>query len=395
MKTLSLLIALTLLTGGIALSPPTAYAQDDKQGDFERVWHNTCYTKKDVEKCYLLSKELLEKFPTTTYKDHATGIIKSYEKSKVVDKFQAAFTAYSNAPDAAKLDQLFAAGEESLKSDKVEPAVHQYVIGRIALAGAAGATAEFYKNLDKVKGYAETALKTFEPAAAPEGWKKEDWDPLREVVLAQMNQYLGWYYILGTKSDMNQGLGYLAKAVRVKGNNGVGWKDPNNYYLSSTAHSNLYTELKKPYDAMTDEQKLSDEGKELRKKLNDYLDTKLLPEYARLLATATKQEAKAFYDVIKPNFDAYWEYRTGAKEKATDYIKNYVADPTINAVPIPAKPEDTSNLNAPMAPTTTPANVKLSTGGAPAAPGKGANGNGGKPKPTKKASPKGRKRGRG
>jgi len=395
MKTFSLLIALTLLTGGIALSPPTAYAQDDKQGDFERIWHDTCYTKKDVEKCYLLSKELVDKFPTSTFIEYAKGRIKIYEKDKVVGKFQAALGAYSSAPDAAKLDQLFAAGEECLKSDKIEAAVHQYVIGRMALAGAGGATGEIYKNLDKVKGYAETALKTFEPAAAPVGWKKEDWDPQREFVLAQINQYLGWHYILGTKSDMNLGLDFLAKAIQVKGKEGVGWRDPNNYYLRSTAHSNLYAELKKPYDAMTDEQKISDEGKELRKKLNDYLDNKLIPEYARLLATANRPESKSLYDVIRPNFDAYWEYRTGAKEKAADYIKNYAADPTINAVPIPAKPEDTSNLNAPMAPTTTPANVKLSTGGAPAAPGKAANGNGGKPKPTKKASPKGRKRGRG
>src|SRR5262249_22638580 len=170
--------------------------------------------------------------------------------------------------------------------------------------------------------------------------------------------------------------------------------DPNNYFLRSTAYSNQYTELRKPYDAMTPDQQISDEGKELRKKLNDFLDTKLIPEYARVLATANKQETKALYDAIKPNFDAYWDYRTGAKEKAGEYIKGYVADPTISPVAVPAKAEDTSNLNAPSAPTTAPTAVKLSTSGT-GAPAATTNGKNGKSTPAKKASPKGKKRGRG
>src|SRR5262245_2573578 len=112
MKMFSLLIALTLLASGIALSPLTAYAQDDKQGEFERIWHDTCYTKKDVEKCYQLSKELVDKFSTSTFLNHAKGKIKTYENGKALDKFQTALTAFSNAPDAAKLDQLFAAGDD-------------------------------------------------------------------------------------------------------------------------------------------------------------------------------------------------------------------------------------------------------------------------------------------
>lgn len=390
MKTFNLLIALTLLSGWVMLSPLNANAQDDKQGDFEREWYDACEVKKD-ERCIALSKELLEKYPNSQYAKFAKARIQRESLSKLSDKFQAALKGYySGTQDTAKLDALFSSGEEFLKAQPGQ----QYVIGQIALAGANGAMGEFYKNLDKVKGYADTALKAFDSTTPPEGWKPDEWNPLRDLVLAQMNQYLGWQLIMPTKGDPNQALDYLAKAIQVRGKD-IGWKDPNNYFLRSTVYSNQYTELRKPYDAMTDEQKLTDEGKELRKKLNEFLDTKLIPEYARVLATAAKPETKALYDVIKPNFDAYWEYRTGAKEKAADYIKNYAADPTIASVPVPAKAEDTSNLNAPTAPTTGPANVKLSTGGAPAAQGKGANRNGGKSKPAKKASPKGRKRGRG
>jgi hypothetical protein len=395
MKKYSPLIALTLLAGCLALSPLRANAQEEKQDEkkdaFERDWYDTCYQKKDTEKCYQQSKELLEKYPTSKYLPNAQKNVKTYEKNKVMDRFQAALTAYSNAPDAAKLDQLFAAGDECLKGDKVEPALQQYVLGRVALAGTSGAMAELYKNLDKVKGYAEDALKAFDPAAPPEGWKKEEWEPLREVLLAQMNQYLGWHFIMGTKSNADQGLNYLSKAIQIKCKDCAGWKDPNNYFLRSSVYSSQYTELRKPYDAMTNEQKTGPEGKEALKKISDLLDSKLIPEYARILATANKPEVKGIYDFAKSQFDSFWEFRTGAKDKAPDYVRNYEADPTIAPVPVPAKPDDPSNLDAPAAPTPGSPNVKLQTAKPGVTPA--ANGNGPKSAPAKgKTKPKSKKR---
>jgi len=397
MKKYSPLIALTLLAGCIALAPLRANAQDaqNAQDTFRRDWYDTCYTKKDVEKCYQQSKEMVEKYPSDSFIPNAQKIIKTYEKNKVMDRFQAAFTAYSNAPDATKLDQLFAASEECLKGDKVEPAIQQFVLGRSALAGASAAMAELYKNLDKVKGYAENALKAFEPAAPPEGWKKEEWEPQRELILPQLNQYLGWHFIMGTKSDPNHGLDYLAKAIQVRCKDCAGWKDPNNYYLRSSVYYDQYLELRKPYDAMTNEQKTGPEGKDALKKISELLDAKLIPEYARILTTATKPEVKSIHDFAKSQFDVYWEFRTGAKEKGPDYIKNYEADPTIAPVPVPAKPDDENNLNAPAAPAPGSPNVKLQAAKPGVAPGgkAPANGNGAKSTPAKgKAKPKSKKR---
>ena len=399
MKKYSPLLALTLLAGCLTFSPLRANAQDEKPDEkkdaFERDWYDTCYTKKDVEKCYQQSKEMAEKYPTSKYIQNAQKNVKTYEKNKLMDRFQAALTAYSNAPDAAKLDQLFAVGDECLKGDKIEPALQQYVLGRVALAGTSGAMAELYKNLDKVKGYSEDALKAFDPAAPPEGWKKEEWEPLREVLLAQMNQYLGWHFIMGTKSNADQGLNYLAKAIQIKCKDCAGWKDPNNYFLRSSVYSNQYTELRKPYDAMTNEQKTGPEGKEALKKISELLDSKLIPEYARVLATATKPEVKGIYDFAKSQFDSFWDFRTGAKDKAPDYVRNYEADPTIAPVPVPAKPDDPSNLDAPAAPTPGSPNVKLQAAKPGVTPGgkAPANGNGAKPAPAKgKPKPKSRKR---
>ena len=399
MKKLSLLIALTLLSAGIALSPSTVKAQDDKQAEFERVWYDTCYTKKDGERCYQLSKELKEKYPDSTYIKNAVGKVTAYDQNKAWEKFQAALKAYYTPPqDTPKLENLFSAGEEYLKFDPNQ----QYVIGRMALAATYGAQGETYKDLDKVKSHAEKGLKAFESAAPPEGWKPEEWEPLREAVLAHMNQFLGWR-LIQTQGDQEQAINYLTKATQVKGKDGTGWKDPVNYWLRSTIYSGQYTELRKQYDAMPDDQKTGDAGKDILKKVNDLVDTKVIPEYARVLATSTKPEAKQFLDAVKPQFDTFWDFRTGAKEKAADYVKNYVNDPTIAAVPIPVKVETADNLNAPAAPTAAAGDVKLTGGGAPApgaAGGKAsANGNGKtstKAAPTKntKAKPKPKKRGR-
>ena len=390
-KKFSLLIALMSVAGLIALAPLAANAQDDAQADFERAWYDTCYAKKDVEKCYQQSKELVDKYSTkSTYIESAKKQIKLYEQNKASEKFQAAFDAYYKQPpqDAAKLEGLFAAGDAfiQIEPDKQSPS-HLFVLGQMALAGHQAAIGRVYDKLDKIKGYIEQAMSEFESAQASEKTKK-DFDlyvvPLKDLVAANGAQFLG-FRTIETKGDAGQALEYLAKATHVKGKDGAGWKDPYNYFLRTIVYNNQYIEARKPYDAMTDEQKTSDAGKEILKKVNELLDTKLIPEYARVLATATSPNTKPLYDAAKPQFDVLWKFRTDAPDKAAEYIKNYVNDPTITNVPVPAKPEDASSLNAP-APVTNPGAVKVQPGG-PAAPGS----NGAKPTADKKSAVKGRR----
>jgi hypothetical protein len=373
MKKFSLLIALTTLASLIALAPLTARAQEDPQAEFERAWYDTCYTKKDVEKCYQQSKELVEKYSKSTYVENAKVKIKVYDQNKAWEKFQTAFDSYYKPPqDAAKLEALFAAGDAFLQiePDRQAPS-HLYALGRMALAGHQASITRIYDKLDKVKDYVEHAMKAFESAQASEKTKK-DFDsyviPLKDLVMANGAQFLG-FRLIETKGDAVQALEYLTKATQVKGKDGVGWKDPNNYWLRSTIYSAQYSELKRPYDAMTEEQKGSEAGKEILKKVNQLLDAKLIPEYARVLATANNPDAKPYYEAVKPQFDVLWKFRTDAPDKAADYVKSYANDPTIGNVPVPAKPEDASNLNAPANLTTVPGNVKLQAGGPAAPPG--------------------------
>jgi hypothetical protein len=394
MKKYSPLIALTLLAGCLTLPTLTANAQQD-QTTFERDWYDTCYQKKDVEKCYQQSKEMVDKYPKSTYFDSAGKNIKAYEQNKAWEKFQAALDAYykQTPQDGAKLEALFTAGDGYLQvqPDQQNPS-HLFALGQMALAGHQAALGRIYDKLDKVKDYVERSMKAFESAQASEKTKK-DFDlyvtPLKDLLLANGNQFLG-FRLTEIKGDQDQAIDYLSKAILVKGND-VGWKDPINYWLRSIIYNNQYTDLRKQYDSLPDDAaKTGDAGKEILKKVNDLLDTKLIPEYARVLATATKPEAKNIYDSAKQPFDQLWEYRTGAKDKAADYIKNYASDPTVTSVPIPAKPAD-QGLSAP-APTTGPANVKLQA----AAPGgkAAATTNGAKSAPAKsKAKPKSKKRG--
>lgn len=378
MKKFSFLFALTLLASAIAFSPVNA--QDDPKGTLERTWYAACYTEKpkNEDKCYQLAKELKEKFPDTTYIKNVNGIIDSVETAKrfkdANDKFQAALQAYYAAPDGNKLDQLFAAGENFLK---VVPGNH-FVIGQMALAGAHGSIGQIYKNLDKVKGYGEDALKLFESSTPAEGWKQADWDNLREIVQAQINQFLG-FRLIETKGDKTQAVEYLTKSTMVKNKDGAGWKDPNNYWLRVGIYLEEYQALRAEYDKLTDEQKTGDPGKELLKKVNEVMDNKLIPDYARVMATATKPETKSLYDAAKGYLDAYWNYRTKAPEKSAEFVKAFSADPTVASPTIPVKVEenDPVSLQGPTGPAA--GTVKLSSGGG-GAPGTGgkaaANSNG-------------------
>ncbi len=362
MKKFSFLLALSLLASAIAVSP--VKAQDDPKGTFERTWYAVCYTEKPIneEKCIQLSKELLEKYADSTYAKNAKTKVDNYTKQKGYDeankKFQAALQAYYAAPDANKLDQLFAAGEDLLK---IVPG-NQFVIGQMALAGAHGALPQLYKNLDKVKGYGDQALKLFESSTPPEGWEKTSWDNLREIVMAQLNQFNG-FYLVETKGDKAQAVAYLTKSTEVHNKDGLGWKDPTNYWLRANIYLEEYQALRAEYDKLTDEQKTGDQGKELLKKVNDVMDGKLIPEYARVMATATKPESKSYYDAAKTYFDTYWNYRTKAPEKSAEYVKSFSADPTVAGPTIPVKVEDANSapLQAPAGPAA--GSVKLTSSG--------------------------------
>ncbi len=384
MKTLRSFVALLFAAGAIVLVPSAGLAQDEKQAELERNFYNECYTKKDKNTCLPLAIELAEKYPASQYSKFAQQQI----KGDLSDKFQGALAAFYNGPDAPKLDQLISAAEAYLARESGQT-VNTYVTARVALATTYGVMGGIFKDVSKAKTYAERGLQVMSEAKAPEGWDQKEYDPLRETVLAQLNQFLGYDLLQQTDGDAARAVEYLNKAIAIKQKDGLGWKDPNNYWLRSNATFKEYQKLNAEYKALSDEQKTGDAGKALLGRINPTID-RMLSDYARVLATATTPPTQPLRDAAKEQFDQYWKYRTGTADGADEFVKKLEADPTIADPPVPAKAEssepsaDAPPVGAAGAPklttavsaatgaaTTETKTTKPATKAAPAAKGKG------------------------
>jgi hypothetical protein len=390
MKMLSSIFASVLLAAAIALSPTTSSAQnaqDDKQGEFIRNWYDICQTKKIVDQCYQLSKELIEKYPTSDYRKYAEARVKEYDTAKSYEKFLAALKAYNGAPDDKKLEQLFTFGEEYLK---IQPE-QQFVMAYMAMAGASGVLFQSYKNLDKVKAYGEKALAVVESQTPPKDWKQEDWNSLRDDVRAQVNQFKG-YYLIETKGNEQEAIECLTKATQVKSKDTAGWKDPNNYMLRGRIYINQYEQLSAEYGKLTDEEKTGEVGKALLTRINQLIDTKIIPDLARVIAVANRPELKPLAEDARKPFDSFWKFRTEAPEKAPEYIKAFSGDPTVQGPAIPVKADVSLNVPTPVVGSS---NTKLAPGASTNSTKTGAkNGSGTKSSTTKGRSTTRNKRGR-
>jgi hypothetical protein len=398
MKNFMLITTLAMLTGAIVLKPLNAQAQstlaqnaltqDQKQVDFLQTWHEAC-SKNDAEnaeKCCQLSKELTDKYPDAgkQYTDYAKRVIGRCVLNKAYQKFASALEAfYASAPEANKLDALFKAGDDYLGVDKdPQSPAHLFIVAHQPLAGQRAVVVGVYKNLDRVKTYAERSLQAFETLNPDEKYKKgySEYNlyNLRDETLANMNQYLG-YYLIETKGDQpeaqNQALAYVNKSIQIRGKDSkalFGWKDPNNYRLRRYIHIKQYTELRKKYDALTDNQ--GDTGKELIEQINQLLDTKLIPELARIIATATDPASKDVMNGAMNDFNNFWKFRVDDPSKAPAYLKSFEADPTIEGPSVPAKADDGTGA---ATPNVASGAAKLSAGAAVVpgtGAGKGANG---------------------
>lgn len=362
MKKVYSIITLAIVTSATLFGSTAALAQDEKQAELERNFYNECYTKRDKNTCLPLARELGEKYPTSQYAKFAQQQI----KGDLSEKFQGALTAFYAAPDAPKLEQLIQSSESYLAKETGQTAV-TYVTARVALATTYGAMGNLFKDIEKAKTYATRGLELMASEKAPEGWDPKDYDPLRETALAQLNQFLG-YNILQAEGDANEAVAYLNKAIAVKQKDGLGWKDPNNYWLRSNATFKEYQQLSKQYQALTDDQKTADEGKALLAKINPTID-RMIVDYARVLATATTPATESLRTAAKEQFDSFWKYRTGSADGAEAFIKQLEADPTVADPTVPAKAEsETPGADAPPAgaagaPTLTTA-VSAATGAA-------------------------------
>jgi hypothetical protein len=375
MKNFILITALAMLTGTIVLIPINAQAQstpaqnaaqpDPKEAEFVSNWYDICFSKKDEEKCYQVSKELINKYPNVDpkYIKAAKGKVSGYETGKIVEKFNSALNAYLTSPqDPNKIEAFFTAGDDYLEFDRdPQSSSHLFALGRMTVAGHRAVLNDVYKNPDRVKVYAERAIKEYE-AIPPEKFNDKEFTSnvspvLRDLVLAQSYQYLGYLLFQSKGNDpvaQEQALAYINKSINVKNKENraskdlpFGWVDPTNYNIRRNIYLKQYEELNKKYNPLSDEQKIGDPGKELLKQINDLLDKKLIPENARIIATANRPEFKELKAEATEEFNNFWKFRVDDPTKAPDFLKSFEADPTVEGPPVPAKVDDGTGAAAP------------------------------------------------
>ena len=163
--------------------------------------------------------------------------------------------------------------------------------------------------MGKAKMLAEKALGLMASPNPPADYPADQYTPLRENVLAQSNQFLGYYELEQPTPNLDAAIGFLTKSTEVRNKDGLGWKDPNNYWLRASAYQKQYAKLSGDYRALADEQKTGDAGKALLDQINPVID-KMIDDYARVVAAATGNEAaRELSTSAREQLDALWKYR--------------------------------------------------------------------------------------
>lgn len=340
MTVVSLLASLFLALPALAtprFTPPPQQKQLQFKSDAEREAYTNWYNEKtDAAKKLALGKEFLKKFPDSDFAPSVDNI-----NSQVLEIiFKQHLGAFYQGPDAAKLGQLLSVGDEILGKQPDRA----FFVGHMALASGFGVLAQFNKDLDKSKAYAEKALQLLEPTTPPKDWAPmtpEMWTGLRADGLSKLNQYMGLYLLSQPTPDPEQALTYLNKAANRT------WataKDPVTYLLRAQANTTFYTKLNAEYSSLTSDEKTSDKGKEILAKVDPVVD-KLIDDYARVIALSTKPELKSQQDDAKSRLTDFWKYRhEGKLDGMAELIKYYEADPTA-----PPPPKAASSEPAPIA----------------------------------------------
>ena len=160
---------------------------------------------------------------------------------------------------------------------------------------------------------------------------------------------------------------HLTESTKVRNKDGLGWKDPNNYWLRASAYERKYAKLSEEYRKLTDEQKTSDPGKALLDQINPLID-KMIDDYARVIAVGSNADAKSLRDAAREKIDQLWKYRYSNLPGGQDALVNHFkTDPLAEAPPRTPAASTPDSANAP--PTQTSTKATLSSSSAPTSAG--------------------------
>lgn len=352
MKKFLFTIALAVMAAALVL-PASVSAQTQQQPKFKTeeeqkdytAFFNAAYTEKNVPKGMELARNFLAKYPDSEVAKFASGFI----LSTLGQEFQTALSNYYQTSDLPRLEKLLTAGNDYLKLQPESP----YITAQMALAASRGVLAQFYKDLPKAKDLSLNALKVMESPNPPKDYPADQYLPLRENVQAQSHQFLGYYELEQPTPDLDAAITHLTESTKVRNKDGLGWKDPNNYWLRASAYERKYAKKSEEYRKLTDEQKTGDQGKALLDQINPLID-KMIDDYARTMAVGSNPDAKSLRDAAKEKIDQLWKYRysnlPGGQDTLVNHFKN---DPLAEAPPRTPSSATPDAANAPPTQTTT------------------------------------------
>ncbi len=307
MKKFCFTFACAILAAAFVLQLPTAGAQQqqpkfksEEEGKDYKAFYDAAYTEKNVPKATELARSFLTKYPDSEVAQFAKGFI----VNTLGTDFQSALTAYYQGSDLPKLEKVLSLGGEYLKLQPESP----YVSAQMALAASRGVLAQFYKDLPRAKELAERALKAMESPTPPKDYPPDQYGPLRENVQAQSHQFLGYYELEQPNPNLDAAINHLTDSSKIRNKDGLGWKDPNNYWLRASAYQKQYAKLSEDYRKLPDDQKTGDAGKALLDQINPLID-KMIDDYARVIAVAASPDAKPLRDAARESLDQFWKYR--------------------------------------------------------------------------------------
>ena len=336
--------ALVLPASVAAQAQQPKFKSQEEQQDYT-AFFNAAYTEKNVPKGMELAKNFLAKYPDSEVAKFASGFI----LSTLGNDFQSALSAYYAGSDLPKLEKLLTAGTDYLKLQPEAP----YIQAQMALAASRGVLAQFYKDLPRAKQLAQNALKAMDSPTPPKDYPADQYLPLRENVMAQSHQFLGYYELEQPSPNLDSAISHLTDSTKVKNKDGLGWKDPNNYWLRASAYERKYAKLSEEYRKLTDEQKTSDPGKALLDQINPLID-KMIDDYARTIAVGANPDAKSLRDAAKEKIDQLWKYRYSNLPGGQDaLVAHFKTDPLAEAPPRTPSSATPDASNAPPTQTTT------------------------------------------
>ncbi len=321
MKKLNALLATACLVGSVSLYPTITFAKTNtnfgltsiqQQGDKpdaaseKKAYdaYNAANTEKDPNKRLSMVKEALQLYPKSQY------VV--YFKQLIVKSHGEAFQACMAPAGSENMEGAFKVVNE-VSTDLPDLELNY-------LLALSDPIARFAKKYDTT--YAEkggTALKkTIDLIKAdkkPQGVKDEEWVKKKPVILGSLYQTLGIFAWKAAKNDADALNMFKESATQ-------DCSDPVTHYLIGEIKLANYNELSKVYDALTEEQKLGDEGKAALEKINVVVD-EILDTYGRMLAVS---EGKAPYEKLRTavsgSTENFWKFR---HEQSTDGLQDFLA----------------------------------------------------------------------